>query len=414
MTVVIGGGQAGLSVSHELRAAGVDHIILERARVAQAWRSRWDSFTLVTPNWTLDLPGRPYAGDDPEGHVPRDEIVAYLEEYAAHHAGEIREGVRVNALGPGDRRQFRLDTSDGPIDADDVVVCTGAYQRPHRPSAEADLPAGLLVIDASDYTNPAALPDGEVLVVGSGQTGVQIAEEVRLDGRSVTLACGRAPWSPRRFGDLDVVTWLTRAGFYDQPRTVLPSPAARLIANIQATGAGGGHDLHYRVLQNIGVRLAGRIAGVTGHRASFTDDLGESVAFGDARYADIRRLIADRFGAEGAALPEMPEPPPFRYEPILEVDLRAFGAVVLTSGFRPDYTGWVHFPVFDDLGFPIVAEDLSTAVPGLYFCGVHFLRTRRSSLLFGVGGDAAMLARTMRARTGPDPALPVPPTDVRP
>lgn len=393
MTVVIGGGQAGLSVSHELLTAGVDHVILERARVAQAWRNRWDSFTLVTPNWTLDLPGRPYAGDDPEGHVHRDEIVAYLEEYAAHHAGEIREGVRVDALGPGDRRRIRLDTSEGPIDADDVVVCTGAYQRPHRPAATADLPSGLLVIDASDYTSPAALPDGEVLVVGSGQAGVQIAEELHLNGRGVTIACGRAPWSPRRLGDLDIVTWLDRAGFYDQPRSALPSPAARLVANIQATGANGGHDLHFRVLQDLGVRLAGRLAGVAGHRAAFADDLAESVAFGDARYADVRKLIADRFGAEVDPLPEMPEPAPFRYEPVLEADLRAFGAVILTSGFRPDYTGWVHFPVFDDLGFPIVAEDLSTAVPGLYFCGVHFLRTRRSSLLFGVGSDAGLVAR---------------------
>ncbi len=394
-TVVIGGGQAGLSVSHELLAAGVAHVVLERAAVAQAWRDRWDSFTLVTPNWTLDLPGGPYAGDDPEGHVDRDEIVAYLQAYAAQHAGEIREGVRVDALGPGGRRRFRLDTSDGPIDADNLVVCTGAYQRPHRPSFAADLPAGLLVIDATEYINPAALPDGGVLVVGSGQTGVQIAEELHLAGRDVTLSCGRAPWAPRRLGDLDIVTWLVRAGFYDQPRSVLASAAARLIANVQMTGANGGHDLHYRVLQRMGVRLAGRVAGMAGHRAAFADDLPDSVAFGDARYTDMRKLLADRFGPDRVAATEMPDPPPFRQEPLREVDLHGFGAVILTSGFRPDYTGWVRFPVFDQLGFPIVEDDLSTAVPGLYFCGVHFLRTRRSSLLFGVGEDAAVVARTI-------------------
>jgi putative flavoprotein involved in K+ transport len=394
-TVVIGGGQAGLSVSRELSAAGVDHVVLERAAVAQAWRRRWDSFTLVTPNWTLDLPGRPYAGDDPEGHVGRDEIVAYLEAYAAGHAGEIREGVGVDALGPGDRGRLRLDTNDGPIGADAVVVCTGAYQRPHRPPAAAALPAGLLVIDAGQYTNPGALPDGEVLVVGSGQSGVQIAEELHVAGRGVTLACGRAPWSPRRLGDLDIITWLTRAGFYDQPRSALASPAHRLVANLQATGAAGGHDLHYRVLQAMGVRLAGHLAGTAGHRAQFADDLAESVAFGDARYADMRQILVDRLGAQGIAIPQMPDAPPFRCAPVHEVDLRGFGAVVLTAGFRPDYTRWIHFPVFDDLGFPIVGDDLSTAVPGLYFCGVHFLRTRRSSLLFGVGTDAALLARTI-------------------
>jgi putative flavoprotein involved in K+ transport len=398
--VVIGGGQAGLSVSHELLAAGVEHVVLERAAVAQAWRERWDSFTLVTPNWTLDLPGSPYAGDDPEGHVGRDEIVGYLAAYATQHAGEIREGVRVNALGPGGPRRFRLDTSDGPIDADDVVVCTGAYQRPHRPPVATDLPAGLPVIDATDYTNPAALPDGEVLVVGSGQTGVQIAEELHLDGRGVTLACGRAPWAPRRIGDLDTVTWLHRAGFYDQPRSALTSPEARLLANVQMTGANGGHDLHYRVLQNMGVRLAGRLAGVAGRRAVFADDLADSVTFGDARYADMRKLLADHFGATGVAVPEMLDPPPFQCEPVLGVDLRGFGAIILTAGFRPDYTSWILFPVFDQLGFPMVGDDLSTAVPGLYFCGVHFLRTRRSSLLFGVGADAALLARTIAQAEG--------------
>jgi putative flavoprotein involved in K+ transport len=135
-----------------------------------------------------------------------------------------------------------------------------------------------------------------------------------------------------------VVTWLTRAGFYDQPRSVLTSPEARLIANLQSTGAGGGRDLHFRVLQTMGVRLAGHLAGVSGHRASFADDLANSVAFGDARYADMRKIVADQFGADA---PEMPEQPPFRYDPVLEVDLHGFGAVIITSGFRPDYRGWV-------------------------------------------------------------------------
>jgi putative flavoprotein involved in K+ transport len=233
---------------------------------------------------------------------------------------------------------------------------------------------------------------------------------LHLAGRGVTLACGRAPWSPRRIGDLDVVTWLTRAGYYDQPRSALASPAARLIANAQATGAKGGHDLHYRVLQDLGVRLAGRLAGVAGHRAGFADDLADSVAFGGARYADMRKFLEDRLGADGVVLPKMPDPAPFRYDPVLDLDLHGFGAVIFTTGFRPDYTGWIHVPVFDELGFPIVSDDLSTAVPGLYFCGVHFLRTRRSSLLFGVGTDAALLARTI---AGADPRRTTPTADRR-
>jgi len=389
-TVVIGAGQAGLAVSRELGQRGVEHVVLERGRVAQAWRSRWDSFSLVTPNWTLDLPGAPYAGEDPEGHVLRDEIVTYLEEYAAGHAaGELREGVAVHHLSPGGATALRLDTSDGPLDADAVVVCTGAYQRPHRPPVADAFPSGIEVLEATRYRNPGDLPDGGVLVVGSGQTGIQLAEELHRAGREVVLSCGRAPWGPRRIDGIDIVTWLTRVGFYEQPASALPSPQARLVANLQATGARGGHDLHYRVLQQLGVRLVGHLRGVDGDHAEFVDDLAASVAFGDARYDDVRRLLADRLGDEA---PAMPDPEPFRGEAETTVDLRGFGAVVLTSGFRPDYARWVDLPVFDDLGFPVVAEDLTTAVPGLYFCGVHFLRTRCSSLLFGVGQDARIVA----------------------
>jgi putative flavoprotein involved in K+ transport len=367
----------------------VEHVVLERHRVGQAWRDRWDSFTLVTPNWTLDLPGSPYAGRDPEGHVPRDEIVSYLEDYGANHAGTIREGISVHSLDPGRSKRFRLDTSEGPIETDTVVICSGAYQRPHRPAIAAGFPSDVAVFDSTRYRNPSALPDGKVLIVGSGQTGVQLAEELHLSGRDVVLSCGRAPWLPRRLGDKDIVTWLNRTTFFDQP---LPAQGARLVANLQTTGARGGHDLHYRVLRDLGVQLVGRLAAVSNGRAQFANDLADSVAFGDARYLDIRRLLRDTLGD---AVPEMSDPPPFEAKAASEVDLDGFGAVVFTSGFRPDYGGWVKFPVFDEGGFPIADDALATAVPGLYFCGVHFLRKRRSSLLFGVGEDAAIIARTI-------------------
>ena len=183
--VVIGAGSAGLSVSSELRLLGVEHVVLERHRVGQAWRDRWDSFTLVTPNWTLDLPGSPYAGRDPEGHVPRDEIVSYLEDYGANHAGTIREGISVQSLDPGRSKRFRLDTSGGPIETNTVVICSGAYQRPHRPAIAAGFPSDVAVLDSTQYRNPSALPGGKVLIVGSGQTGVQLAEELFLSGRTL-------------------------------------------------------------------------------------------------------------------------------------------------------------------------------------------------------------------------------------
>ena len=388
--VVIGAGQAGLSVSRELTALGVDHVVLERARVAQAWRERWDSFTLVTPNWTLDLPGSPYSGDDPEGHVHCDEIVAYLEEYAATFAVPVREGVHVQRLRPADGH-FELVTSEGRLNAATVVVCTGAYQRPYRPQAAA-VPPGVLTMTSTDYRNPDQIPPGKVLVVGSGQTGCQLTEELHLAGREVFLSCGRAPWVPRRLDGTDIVSWLARTTFFDQPLSALSSPADRLVANIQATGARGGHDLHYRTLQSLGVPLLGHLLGINGNVAHFADDLGESVAFGDARWADTRRLLTEQLPAQGLDVPHLPMPAPFRDDPVRELDLRGFSAVIFTAGFRPDYR-WIDAPVTDELGFPVSLDGASTVLPGVYFCGVHFLRKRSSSLLLGVGEDAALVAR---------------------
>ncbi len=281
--IVIGAGQAGLAVSHELTERSVEHEVLEAAKVGQAWRDRWASFTLVTPNWTLDLPGFPYDGGDPEGHVRRDEIVTYLERYAAGLAEPIREGVRVESLQALDTGGFRLITSSGEMTARVVVACTGAYQRPHRPAGTTRFPPGLSVLDATQYHDPDRLPPGNVLIVGSGQTGCQLAEELRLAGREVFLSCGRAPWAPRRLNDIDIITWLAKTTFIDQALADLPSPASRLTANLQLTGAGGGHDLHFRTLQKLGVNLLGHLTGVDDSRAWFADDLGASVAFGDAR-----------------------------------------------------------------------------------------------------------------------------------
>jgi putative flavoprotein involved in K+ transport len=389
--VVIGAGQAGLSVSGALTSFGVEHVVLEGATVAQAWRERWDSFTLVTPNWTLDLPGSPYSGDDPEGHVHRDEIVAYLGKYAASVAVPVREGVHVQRLRASDGH-FELVTSEGRLEAAAVVVCTGAYQRPYLPPAAAALPPGVLAMTSTDYRNPDQIPPGKVLIVGSGQTGCQLTEELHLAGRDVFLSCGRAPWVPRCLDGIDIVTWLAKTSFFDQPLSALSAPGDRLLANIQATGARGGHDLHYRTLHALGVPLLGHLSGINGNLAQFTDDLGGSVAFGDARWADIRRLLTEQLPTHGLEVPELPVPAPFRYNPVRELDLRQVSAVIFTAGFRPDYR-WIDAPVTDDLGFPLSVDGASTVLPGLYFCGVHFLRKRRSSLLFGVGEDAAVVAR---------------------
>jgi putative flavoprotein involved in K+ transport len=395
---VVGAGPAGLSASYELQRARIHHVVLERGRVAQTWRGRWDSFCLVTPNWTVQLPGGTYAGDDPDGFMPRDDIVKHFERYADSFAAPVRDGIDVNALRPDPGGGFVLDTSDGPIGADSVVLATGAFQRPHRPPA-AELPAGVLVIDAEDYTNPDTLPSGAVLVVGSGQTGCQIAEDLHRTGRHVIVACGKAPWAPRRPEGRDIVAWIVETPFLEQALDDLPSPLARLAANFQVSGRDRGHDLNYRTLLTDGVRLAGRFLGADGGSIHFAQDLHESVAWGDARYGDIRNLLLGAAQKMGWKAPDLPDPEPLKADPIDGMNMRDLGAVVFTSGYRPAYKNWVRFPdAFDESGFPLQRDGASTVVPGLYFIGTHFLRKRKSSTLLGMAEDAAIVARTIADR----------------
>jgi len=289
--VVVGAGQAGLSTSHELSAAGVEHVVLERGRVGQTWRGRWESFCLVTPNWACRLPGHHYDGEDPDGYLPRDEIVSYLEDYRSSFDAPVREGVEVASLDPVPGGGFDLRTSAGDIRASTVILSTGAYQRPHRPPGTATLPGDLPQLDMEDYREPGAVPPGRVLIIGSGQSGCQLAEELLEAGRDVVLACGRAPWGPRRLGGRDIFWWAVETGFMDQPVEALPTQEARLWANILGTGHGGGHDLSLRTLHAAGVTLAGHFLGVEGGEVRFADDLADTVAWGDERYRMIMDLV---------------------------------------------------------------------------------------------------------------------------
>jgi putative flavoprotein involved in K+ transport len=391
--VVIGAGQAGLAVSHELARRDVEHIVLERGRVGQTWRERWDSFCLVTPNWSLQLPGFHYDGEDPHGFMPRDEIVAYLERYAFGFDAPVKEGVEVTQLSQEPSGGFVLETPAGPLTANTVVLSTGAYQRAHRPPGAGTLPADLLQLDVGGYRNPAELPVGRVLVVGSGQSGCQIAEELREAGRDVFLSCGRAPWTTRRIGDHDFVWWAAESGYLDDPADALESPNDRLVANLLATGHGGGHDLHLRTLQAQGVTLLGHFLGAHGRRARFAADLAETVAWGDGRNAKMMERFTEWAEEAGLPRPEIAEPDHFDPQSPEELDLDGFAAVLFAGGFRPDYASWVQCEnAFDELGFPIHVEGGSRAAPGLHFVGVHFLRKRKSSLLIGVGDDAAVVA----------------------
>jgi putative flavoprotein involved in K+ transport len=287
-----------------------------------------------------------------------------------------------------------LGTSEGDIHADAVVLSTGAYQRPYRPPAAQTLPPDVFQLDAEEYENERGLPPGRVLVVGSGQTGCQIAEELHEAGRDVVLACGRAPWLPRRFGGHDLTWWADETGFLDTTPDSLPDPSARLFANVLATGRGGGHDLHLRTLHARGVVLAGHFLGAANGRLQFADDLAESVAWGDERYLQFRELARTLVARRGLDDEGLDDPEPFAATGPESLDAGEFGAVIFTCGFRPDYRSWLPWQdAFDEHGFPLHRDGASAVVPGLYFVGVHFLRKRKSSLLGGVGEDAAIVAR---------------------
>ena len=391
---VIGAGQAGLATSWYLSQAGADHVVFDSGRIAETWRSRrWDSFCLVTPNQAVKLPGAAYQGPDPDGFMSLAELIAFFETWRDSFRPPVREMSHVSALEAESDGRFLLSLGDKRIRARTVVVASGSYHKAHRPAGADTLPSKLHQVLAEDYGSPAKLPPGGVLIIGSGQTGCQLAEELHESGRKVFLACGRCPWIPRRLAGHDLVWWMIESGFVDRTPDKLPSPAARLIGNPQATGHGGGHDLHFRTLHAMGVELLGRFMGADGSTLRFADDLAASVDFGDARWADVRAFIDACCAREGMPQPVYDIPPPMRIKTRAELDVarEGIGSIIWSSGYRPEY-GWVKFPIFDDMGFPI-QTDGRTRVPGLYFMGVHFMRKLKSSILHGVGEDAEIVAR---------------------
>jgi putative flavoprotein involved in K+ transport len=389
---IIGAGQAGLATSWFLTQEKVDHVVLEAGRVAETWRSRrWDSFCLVTPNWSVNLPGARYDGPDPDGYMNQQALIDYFQDWSHSFSAPVLEGCPVSAL-DADGDQFVLTVPSGTLRARSVVVACGGYQRAYRPPNGDQLPMGITQVLAEDYSNPAALAPGAVLIVGSGQTGCQLAEELHNAGRKVFLSCGRCVWGPRRMGGHDLVWWVVESGFWERTPDLLPSPAARLAGNFQNTGRDGGHDLNYRVLHNMGVELVGRYRGSENGTIYFEDDLAQSVDAGDQLAGVFLKWVTKVCDRRGMPVPwELP--PPMRVDTRTELDAvnESITTAIWTAGYRPDFD-WVRFPVFDDMGFPIQVDGRS-AVPGLYFMGMHFQRKAKSAVLYGVGEDAELVAR---------------------
>jgi len=397
-TIIIGGGQAGLSLSYCLTKQNSGHLILEKGDIGLGWAERWDDFCLVTPNWSVRLPGFPYRGDDPDGFMPRDEVIAHLKAYAESFGAPVRSGVEVTSCQKIDDG-FVVRTSDGDMACGNLVMANGAFQKPHIPKGVETLPDTLPKLSLNDYRNPDALPDGKILIVGSGQSGVQISEELAMAGRSVTLACGRVGWAQRRYDGKDIVWWAERAGFYDHRLADLPD-GALLAGNVLLSGHHGGkQDINFETLQDMGVELVGRFLGCNGKVAQFADDLEASNQFSNDRFNDIRNLFSATAEKIGEALPEFSAETKLKGTPRTEIELTDYGAALFTGGFRPGYESLLPIKsAFDAHGFPLQTDGKSDIVPGLWFLGTHFLRTRGSSLLLGVGKDAEVVAAALTGK----------------
>ncbi len=405
--IVIGGGQAGLSMSYCLKERGIDHIVFEKYRIAEAWRSqRWDTFCLVTPNWQCQLPGFHYAGADPHGFMGRDEIVAYIEAYARSFSPLLMEGVTVKHLRRNATGPFEISTTYRDFTADQVVVATGGYQVASVPRLAERFPAEIAQIHSSAYRNADALPPGDVLVVGSGQSGCQIAEDLHLAGRRVHLCTGGAPRTARRYRGRDVVDWLADMGYYDMPIHEHPQrDRVRGKANHYVTGRDGGRDIDLRKFALEGMQLHGRLLEVRGTTLTFGDDLKRNLDQADAVADKIRNSIDEYIGKSCVSAPTEPRCQPV-WQPsdeARELDFMQAGirSVIWSMGFGTDYR-WIEIPIFDGKGYPSHQRGV-TAVPGIYFLGLPWLYTWGSGRFSGVARDARYLADCIGSKMQLDP-----------
>lgn len=402
--IIIGGGQAGLSLSYHLKQRGIGHIILEKHRMAEAWRTqRWDTFCLVTPNWQCQLPGYPYSGPDPDGFMRKDEIVEYIEAFARSFDPPVREGVTVTRLRRHETGVFEVTSDAGELLADQVVVATGGYHTPVIPRLAERLPACIKQIHSSQYRNPDSLPPGAVLVVGSGQSGCQIAEDLHLAGRQVHLCVGGAPRTARRYRGKDVVAWLDEMGYYKMPVHEHPQKdRVRAKANHYVTGRDGGRDIDLRKFALEGMKLHGRLKDLQDETLHFGSDLKKNLDHADEVAESIKTTVDKYIESKGIDAPVEE-----RYRPLWEPDGESLelnyreaniSTIVWSIGYRGDYT-WIELPVFDGKGYPAHERGV-TPTPGLFFLGLPWQYTWGSGRFSGVAADAEYLANRIEGQPG--------------
>ena len=400
-TLIIGGGQAGLAMSEHLSRRNSPHLIVERHRIAERWRTeRWDSLVANGPAWHDRFPNMTFSGIDPDSFATKDQIVDYFEAYVKQIAAPIRVGVNVEALQQNaDGSGFRAETTEGPIEATHVVVATGPFQRPLVPTA-VPMRDGMAQIHSSAYRNPGQLSEGAVLVIGAGSSGVQIAEELALAGRRVYLSVGPHNRPPRRYRGRDFVWWLGVLGEWDA-KAITPGTEHVTIA---VSGARGGHTVDFRDLAALGITLLGSAGTCKDGTLQFLPNLAKNIALGDANYLSMLSAADAYVAQKGLDLPKEPEAhriapdPPCMLNPALELNLASAGitTIIWATGYALDFD-WLKLPAFDEKGRPAHQRGISI-VPGLYFLGLAWLARRASPFIWGVWHDADYLAAHIAAR----------------
>jgi len=388
--IIIGAGQAGLAMSHCLSRLGITHVVLERGQVAERWRSeRWDSLLLLSPNWMSRLPGYRYSGPDPDGFMTVPDYIAYLERYAATAPVVTGTTVRSVRRVPGGY-QVASDTVVWRTRC--VVIATGHCAAPHVPDMARNLPASICQVTPSSYRNADKLPEGGVLVVGASASGAQLAREIRLSGRPVTIAVGCHFRLPRVYRGRDIMWWLDRTGAFDRPTNATTNPAE---PSMQLMGHPERLDIDVGVLRDMGVRIAGRVAGIAHGAVYLQDDVARTVASAQTR---LERLLAriDPF-ADSLGAPAEARPTSFAFPPpptTLHLAAENIQTIVWATGFKRNYS-WLQAPLLNGVGEIVHAGGI-TASPGLYVLGLRFMRRRNSNFIDGVGNDAAELATDIR------------------
>ncbi|MEP2980891.1 MAG: MSMEG_0569 family flavin-dependent oxidoreductase [Lentilitoribacter sp.] len=400
--IIIGGGQAGLTVSWYLHNKGIEHVILEKEQKFHSWReNRWDSFCLVTPNWQCKLPGFPYQGNDPDGFMLKDEIVEYLDGFADSFDPPIIENIEVSKI-TKDESGYDVQTSSGHWHCEQVVIATGGYDAPIVPPYAANLDPSIMQMHSRDYRRPSQIPTGASLIVGTGQSGVQIMEDLVRDGRKVHLAVGPAPRSPRKYRGRDATDWLYDMGHYDITIAEHPDPHKALSqTNHYMSGRDGGKEIDLRrFVVESDVSLYGSLSDMNGRKLNFLPDLRKNLDDADKSYLGIRDTIDAYIEREGICAPEEK---PFEkvWQPeaeTSEIDTDELGitSIVWSIGFRPNYD-WVDVDVFDAHGRPVYDRGVCK-VDGFYFIGLGWLNKWGSGRFLSINEDGRYLADQIEKR----------------